>query len=109
MIVDEYSAEALSGLNGVMGWGRDGCGLWNLVSQALVIALGMIVRHELPDCGLTRRDFRGARLAILNLTPKSGESFNHGVKIFTSQARSMNQAAATSAITIEPPRTTPTR
>lgn len=54
MVVAEHSAEALSALNKVMGWGSDRCGLRKSVFQALVIALGMIVRHELPDRVLKR-------------------------------------------------------
>jgi hypothetical protein len=49
MVVAEHSAEALSALNRVMGWGSDGHWLRYSVFQALMIALGMIVRHELPD------------------------------------------------------------
>jgi len=54
MVVAEHSAEALSALNRVMGWDSDGCGLRKSVFQALLIALGMIVRRELPDCVLKR-------------------------------------------------------
>ena len=54
MVVAEHSAEALSALNRILGWGSDGCGLRKSVFQPLMIALGMIVRHELPDCVLKR-------------------------------------------------------
>ena len=54
MVVAEHSAEALAALNRVMGQGSDGCGLRNSVAQALMIALGVVVRHELPDCVLKR-------------------------------------------------------
>ena len=54
MVVAQHSAEALSPSDSVMGWGADGCGPRKSVFQALMIALGMIVRHELPDCVLKR-------------------------------------------------------
>src|ERR1022692_1801083 len=54
MVVAEHSAEALSALNRVMGEGSDGHWLRYSVFQALMIALGMIVRHELPDRVLKR-------------------------------------------------------
>lgn len=54
MVVAENSAKALSALNQVKGQGSDGCGLRKSVFQALIIALGMIMRRELPDCVLKR-------------------------------------------------------
>ena len=54
MVIAEHSAEALSALNRIMGEGNDGCGLRKSVVQALMIALGVVVRHELPHCVLKR-------------------------------------------------------
>lgn len=51
MVEAEYSAEALVTLNRMTGQGSGGRGLRK---SALMIALGVVVRHELSDCVLTR-------------------------------------------------------
>ena len=54
VVVVEHPAEALAPLNGVMGWGSDGCGLQESIFEPLMIALGVIVRDEMPDRVLKR-------------------------------------------------------
>jgi hypothetical protein len=54
MVVAENSAKALAPLNGVMEQG----GVYKLqesVFEPLMITLGMVVRHKLPDCVLKGR------------------------------------------------------
>jgi hypothetical protein len=38
-----------------MGQGGGGYGLQESVAESLMITLGLVVRHELPDCVLQRR------------------------------------------------------
>jgi hypothetical protein len=54
MVVAENSAKALVPLNGVMEQGG-GYGLQESVFEPLMITLGMVVRHKLPDCVLKGR------------------------------------------------------
>ena len=54
MVVAENSAKVLAPLNGVMEQGG-GYGLQESVFEPLMITLGMVVRHKLPDCVLKGR------------------------------------------------------
>jgi len=47
MVVAEQSAEALSALHWMMGSVSDGCGLRKAIAQALMIALCVVVHHDL--------------------------------------------------------------
>ena len=55
MVVAEHPAKAPAPLNGVMGQGGGGYGLQESVFEPLMITLGMVVRHKLPDCVLKGR------------------------------------------------------
>jgi hypothetical protein len=54
MVVAENSVKALAPLNGVMEQGG-GYGLQESVFEPLMITLGMVMRHKLPDCVLKGR------------------------------------------------------
>ena len=48
MVIVEHSAESLAPMHGLR-WREDRAGFHELVFKALMIALGLIVRHELRD------------------------------------------------------------
>ena len=54
MVVAQHASEALAPLNWVTGPSGYGCRLRYSICETLVIALGMVMRHELVDGVLKR-------------------------------------------------------